>query len=69
MVWNRQYGNRVLVDHGTEWIYALVPHCQSCWVAARGGKLESTPVLQAKRDAAARAPFEKRLDLDLDPLD
>jgi len=47
----------------------LFPVCQPCFIKARGSQPESNAVLWAKRDAAAREPFEKRLDLDLDPVD
>ena len=69
MVWSRQSPGRApLVDHGPEWIYALVPHCQTCFKGGRGAAPESNAALWAARDAAAREPFEKNLTHDVDPL-
>jgi hypothetical protein len=69
MVWTRQSPGRELVDHGPDWIYALVPHCQPCFKATRGGAPASKGALWAARDAAAHEPFQKNLTHDLDPLD
>ncbi len=68
MVWSRQSPGRKLIDHGTEWIYALVPYCQSCFTAARGAAPKSNAALWAAKHEAARGPFEKNLSHDIDPL-
>ena len=49
--------------------YTLDPHCVGCYTDARGETPKSSAALWAARDAAARAPFEKNLTHDLDPLE